>query len=146
MGKRLNGHLKKSEIKEIKQILLAEEERIINKQLSKKIDFQLTDKGDNKDDVDSANNNILVSTDLRFSNRERLYLGKIKGAIRRVDSDEFGICECCGGEISFSRLKARPTSEMCIHCKEESEREELNSAQGRVSKSLGQSMNLTARI
>ncbi len=146
MAKRLNAHLKKTEIKKLKNKLLAEEERIVNKQLSKKIEFKLNSPGENKDDVDSANDNILVSTDLRFSNRELLYLKKIRKAISKVDSEEYGMCTECGDNISFSRLWARPTSDLCIVCKEESERAEHQSSQGRTSKSLGQSMSLVSSI
>ena len=140
MARRLNAHLKKTEIKKIKNELISIEERIINKQLAKKVQFSFSEKSDNKDDVDSANNNILISNDLRFSNRERLYLKKVKDALSRIESDEFGMCTDCGSEINFVRLQARPTSELCISCKEESERDENN--RGRVSKSLGKTVQL----
>ncbi len=145
MAKRLNVHLKKTEIKKLKNKLLAEEERIVNKQLSKKAEFKLSP-NENKDDVDSANDNILTSTDLRFSNRELLYLKKIRKAIEKTDTEEYGICTDCGADISFTRLWARPTSDLCIVCKEESERVEHQSSHGRTSKSLGQSVNLATSV
>lgn len=146
MARRLNAHLKKTEIKTLKNKLLAEEERIVNKQLSKKIEFKLNSRSENKDDVDSANDNILVSTDLRFSNRELLYLKKIRKAITKTDSEEYGMCIECGDEINFSRLFARPTSDLCILCKEESERAENQSSHGKTSKSLGETMSMTSSL
>ncbi len=53
------------------------------------------------------------------------------------------MCVDCGASISFVRLQARPTSELCISCKEEAEREEHQSVGGRVSKSLGKTISLT---
>ncbi len=142
MAKRLNGHLKKTDLKKLKNSLLAIEERIINKQLTKNVNFSIIQKSDNKDDVDSANNNILISNDLRFSNRERLYLKKVKNALKMIETDEYGMCTDCGSPINFVRLQARPTSELCISCKEENEREENQNAGGRTSKSLGKTVSL----
>jgi hypothetical protein len=45
--------------------------------------------------------------------------------------------------LKFERLLARPTAEMCIFCKEEAEREESSSFQGRQSKSLGKTVELS---
>jgi DnaK suppressor protein len=56
------------------------------------------------------------------------------------------MCDDCGGEISFTRLLARPTSEMCIICKEESEREESQNYHDRRSKSLGREMTVSAPL
>jgi DnaK suppressor protein len=140
--KRLNAHLSKNDLKVLKDILMFQKERIINTQMSKKIQFSL--QNENKDEVDSANDNILVSTDLRFSNREMLYLKKIQKSLNFIENEEFGMCQECGAEISMQRLKARPTSDMCINCKEESERSEHQNAHGRTSKSLGKEVKLEA--
>jgi DnaK suppressor protein len=35
-------------------------------------------------------------------------------------------CESCGEPIGFKRLLARPVTTMCIVCKEEHEREEVD--------------------
>lgn len=95
---------------------------------------------ESKDSVDSANDNILVSTSLRFSNREALYLKKIQKALKKIDSEEFGSCDDCGALISFQRLLARPTSDLCIECKEESEMSELHNIFHKKSKSLGENL------
>ncbi|MCB9092257.1 MAG: TraR/DksA family transcriptional regulator [Halobacteriovoraceae bacterium] len=142
MAKRMNSHLKKKELDNLKQKLLSEEERIVNKQLAKKIEFKLQAPSESKDEVDSANDSILVYSDLRLSNRELLYLKKVRKAIQKLQTDEYGICEDCGDQINYQRLTARPTSELCIVCKEECEREENQSAYSKSSKSLGQQINL----
>lgn len=140
MAKRLNGHLKKAEISTLKLLLENEKERILSSSTEKKAEYLKSIDDKNKDDVDSANDNILLSADMRFSNREMLFLKKINNALSRVESEEFGMCEDCGAPISYERLKARPTSEMCIVCKEESEMQENQSFYNRRSKSLGQTV------
>lgn len=137
-----NVHLKKKELKELKEIILAERERIQNK-----LNFQTPQKSmsatDNgRDEVDSANNDILRHQELRFATRETLYLKKILKTVQLMETPDYGGCEECGLSISFTRLKARPTSTMCITCKEESERDEQKSYHGRISKSLSKSVGL----
>ena len=140
MAKRLNGHLKKAEISTLKILLEAEKERILNSSSEKKTEYLQSIDAKNKDEVDSANDNILLSADMRFSNREMLFLKKINNALEKAESEEFGMCEECGAPISYERLKARPTSEMCIVCKEESEMQENQSFYNRRSKSLGETV------
>lgn len=60
--------------------------------------------------------------------------------------NEYGLCSDCGDWIRFERLLARPTAEMCIVCKEESERDESSSFTGRQSKSLGRVVDLTGMM
>lgn len=138
--KRLNGHLTQKQLDFLKDKILAEIERIQNKTLAERIQF--SDGVSSGDEVDSANDNIIKHSELRFATRETLYLKKLKKTLKVVDSEEYGICEECGAEINFQRLSARPTSSMCIGCKEESERDELQNFHGRKSKSLGTTVNL----
>ena len=140
MGKRLNGHLKVSQIKTLKLLLNEEKKRILGSVSDKKLEYEDTLDTKNKDEVDSANDNILMSSNMRFSNREVLYLKKVEKTLLLVDSEEFGMCDDCGDSISYERLKARPTSSMCIVCKEESEVEENQNFHLRQSKSLGKSI------
>lgn len=58
---------------------------------------------------------------LRIRDRERKLLSKIRSALERIDSGEFGICEMCGDDIGEERLKARPVTTLCISCKKKQE-------------------------
>lgn len=141
--RRLNAHLKTAQVEKLKEEVLAAIERISNQQLQQKASFSAAAaKGD---DVDNANDNIIKHTELRFATRETLYFKKLKKTLAMIDTEDYGMCEECGEGISFERLRARPTSTMCISCKEESERDELQSFHGRKSKSLGTSISLPAR-
>lgn len=145
MSSRLNDHLSEDQLNTLKDKVLAEIERIENKLATDKSHMEV---GGNsgRDEVDSANDDILKHSELRFATRETLYLKKLKKTRGLLDSDEYGICEDCGSDITFTRLMARPTSTLCIGCKEESERDELQNFHGRKSKSLGTQINLVGRI
>ena len=144
MSSRLNDHLTEGQLETLRDKVMAEIERIENKLATEKTRMEMANSG--RDEVDSANDDIIKHAELRFTTRETLYLKKLKKTLPIFDTDEYGVCEDCGAEISFQRLMARPTSTMCIGCKEESERDELQSFHGRRSKSLGQQVNLTARV
>lgn len=134
---RMNDHLGKRQLNTLKDKVMAEVERIENKLASERL-MTINDNS-GRDEVDSANDEILKRTELRFSTRETLYLKKLRKTFALMDTDEYGMCEDCGAQITFTRLNARPTSTLCIGCKEESERDELQNFHGRKSKSLGAS-------
>lgn len=61
---------------------------------------------------------------LRMKEREQKLLKKIDEALDRMATNTYGICERCGQEIPFKRLKARPVTTLCIECKTLQEQEE----------------------
>lgn len=144
MSVRLNSHLSDEQLSMLKDKLLAEAERIRSNFQLKKHEYEENSITGAKDEVDSANDNILLAADMRFSNRESLYYKKIMKTMSKLESCQYGMCDECGDPITYSRLIARPTSEMCILCKEESEREESQNFFERRSKSLGTVMSVNA--
>lgn len=143
MSVRLNSHLSVKQITALKDKLLGEAERIKTNFQLKKQEYESTSVSGAKDEVDSANDNILLAADMRFSNRESLYFKKIMKTLSKVETEQYGMCDECGDPITYTRLIARPTSEMCILCKEESEREENQNFFERRSKSLGTVMSVS---
>ncbi|GAB7081751.1 RNA polymerase-binding protein DksA [Megalodesulfovibrio paquesii] len=61
---------------------------------------------------------------LNLRQREHTMLRKIREALQRIENGEYGECEECGEPISIARLKARPVTTLCIHCKERQEQVE----------------------
>jgi DnaK suppressor protein len=61
---------------------------------------------------------------LRLKEREQKLLKKIDEALDRIETKTYGICERCGQEIPYKRLKARPVTTLCIECKTLQEQEE----------------------
>src|SRR5579863_4166148 len=58
-----------------------------------------------------------------LSERERLKVGQIDDALRRIASQKYGLCEMCGFDVSEQRLKAMPFARLCCDCQQERERE-----------------------
>lgn len=103
-------------LRDWKSEILAESERTIN---------HLKDEAVQTADLnDRATQEEEFTLELRTRDRERKLLHKIDKALERLAANDFGWCEKCGEEIGLGRLEARPTAELCIDCKEISERQE----------------------
>ncbi len=136
---RENKYLSNEQLFYLLDKILFEKELIINKKRDESA-FYL-DKNELADPVDEASINVQTSQELRFRNREVFYLKKLDKSLSKIAQGIYGLCQDCNEEIVFERLKARPTAELCICCKEESELGEKNSIFGKKSKSLGQTFN-----
>lgn len=55
-------------------------------------------------------------TDLEEAIRTRLAEPGMQAALERLRSPEFGVCEACGADISFVRLRGNPTLKRCAGC------------------------------
>jgi DnaK suppressor protein len=106
------------------------------------IDPFLLAKDDMLDEVDMTSSELETSMRMRLRNREALFLKKIEEALTRIAEGRFGDCEECGEAIEVRRLEARPTTTMCVGCKESSERIELLHIDGHRHKSLGRRLRL----
>ncbi|MCB9061036.1 MAG: TraR/DksA family transcriptional regulator [Halobacteriovoraceae bacterium] len=96
---------------------------LIDFQRYEELEAQLSIKqsGDEMDLLQANQDNVLI---LNLKGRDQRFLTKIHHALDKIDAGVFGECEECGDEISMDRLKARPTAQLCILCKEELERVE----------------------
>jgi DnaK suppressor protein len=86
------------------------------------IDENLMVRPEDKDEVDQANADIEQNMRMQLKNRETFTLKKIDEALRRIEEGVFGCCESCDEVIGLGRLMARPTTTLCITCKEEEEK------------------------
>lgn len=73
------------------------------------------------DEVDLTSNRYAMEYAFHIQHRNRQQVIAIMEALRRIDEEEFGICEECGGDIAVERLKVQPTTTVCIDCKKERE-------------------------
>lgn len=94
------------------------------------------------DEADLTSSELEASMRMRLRNRETLYLKKIDDALKRIADGTFGSCESCEEEIEVRRLEARPTTTLCLPCKEEQERRETLHIDGHQHKSLGRRLKL----
>lgn len=70
---------------------------------------------------DSADRSVIsLSQESLFeqASHKRRQLRRIEGALRRMDSGSFGICQACEEEIAQRRLDALPWTQYCLHCQQ----------------------------
>jgi DnaK suppressor protein len=60
--------------------------------------------------------------DMALTDIETRELGAVSNALRRLPSDEFGVCVDCATEIPFDRLKVEPWALRCVACESARER------------------------
>jgi len=131
--------MKKEQLKKFKKLLEEQKSNILFNDKVIREDFNLS-QDDRYDEVDQASAELDQGMRMRFRNRERFLIKKIDEALARIEDGTFGECESCGCEIGINRLLARPTATLCVECKEEQERIENSSVDGRRPKSLGVSI------
>lgn len=53
---------------------------------------------------------------LQTDQRRQQQIIRINGALRRIESGDYGNCFICGDEIELRRLQADPTQTRCMQC------------------------------
>jgi DnaK suppressor protein len=53
---------------------------------------------------------------LATDQRRKAELARVKAALDRLDTDEFGYCEICGNAIAPARIENNPAASTCITC------------------------------
>lgn len=53
---------------------------------------------------------------LALHRNEQALLDQVQRALTRMDKGTYGVCERCGEEIDYARLKAIPYAALCIRC------------------------------
>lgn len=100
-------------LNEIKKVLLAKQtelqERISGTQAEEREETKEARSGDAK-----LWENSEVRDDL--DDEASGELEQVNQALRRLDSNEYGVCTSCGKSISEDRLEAVPFAALCIDC------------------------------
>ena len=107
--------MSKTNLKDIKEKLLAEREQLIEK--LKGNDLSIDD-AETPDPVDLAVRNYSKNVMLAVSENESRQLMLIDQALMRIDDDEYGPCQNCEKQINPKRLSAIPWARFCIDCQE----------------------------
>lgn len=131
--------MKKEVLKRFKKLFEQQKSNVLYNNKVIRDDFAVSS-DDRMDDVDQASSDVEQSLRMRLRNREMLLIKKVDEALKRIEEGTFGVCGSCENDIEIKRLEARPTATLCIACKEDEERRELLSADGRRHKSLGSSL------
>jgi DnaK suppressor protein len=133
--------LTEQERSRIREALVLEKQRLL-RNAQEGLNFSMNrDRNIGRDSIDESMEEELFSTELRLRDREKWLLGKINGALERLEAGTIDECEECGEPIDYRRLIARPVTTLCIDCKEEREKEEQAQAVARgraVGEALGE--------
>ena len=113
-----------TELELIKKSLLIQKSEILNK--SQEFKTLQTASAKAADEVDAVVQNLQDNLDIQLHERDRHSLILIEKALSRFAIDSYGVCECCGDQISMKRLKARPLAVRCVACEEELESSNKN--------------------
>lgn len=116
-------------------MLTIQQKEQLQKLLSQRLDELLTEANktangmtDFRDQPPDPLDRAVTEFDTSFAfclrEREGNLIRKIEDALSRLEDGTFGICEDCGGEISWGRLQARPITTLCIKCKDKQEADE----------------------
>lgn len=105
----------KSNLKEIKEKLIAERDMLIEK--LKDNDLSVDD-SETPDPVDLAVRNYSKNVMLAVSENESRQLMLVDEALLRIEDDEYGVCQNCENEINPKRLAAIPWARYCLDCQE----------------------------
>ena len=73
------------------------------------------------DSLNVASNSREREFTFMLKSRELNELRAIEDAIRRIDSEDFGVCAVCEDPIEIKRLEAIPWARYCLACQEEME-------------------------
>jgi len=120
--------MRKADLVRFKKIFVEQRDQILmNTTL---IDENLVVRPEDKDEVDQANADIEQNMRMQLKNRENFALKSINQALKRIDEGHYGQCESCEENIEIRRLQARPTTTLCIACKEEQEKESASAILG----------------
>jgi len=75
------------------------------------------------DELDRIQNAMERDSVIDGLERRLNLLREVRGALRRIDMDAFGICAGCDESINPKRLAAIPWASFCIVCQEAADRE-----------------------
>ena len=107
--------MNKSNLKEIKEKLLAERAQLIEKLNGNDLSV---DDAETPDPVDLAVRNYSKNVMLAVSENESRQLMLIDQALLRIEDEEYGPCQNCEKAINPKRLAAIPWARFCIECQE----------------------------
>ncbi|GAB6073089.1 RNA polymerase-binding protein DksA [Venenivibrio stagnispumantis] len=114
-------HLTPEQIEELRNILIEWKNKLLEGTRQSVGETMSYQGGDEIDRADLEADRLLT---LRNLDRDRKLLKKIEYTLTKIENGTYGICESCGAEIPYKRLKARPVASLCINCKEKQEEEE----------------------
>jgi DnaK suppressor protein len=118
--------MKSRDIQMCKKLLLQERKRLTKKLEQAVLEDIKAGSNEAFDEADISSSTTDQTLTIRLLSRETRLLRKIEKALNKIESGSFGACEICGEEVGLKRLKVRLVADLCIICKENQEKKEIN--------------------
>src|SRR6267378_2209839 len=91
------------------------------KLLTRREEGRTADEDPTVDLADKAANSYTKEFLFGMTNTDRRVLNMIDAALKRIQTDEYGVCANCQEELQQKRLEAVPWAKHCIACQEKME-------------------------
>jgi DnaK suppressor protein len=104
-----------------KKKLLARREELTKTIARTQEEGRTADEDPTVDLADKAANSYTKEFLFGMTNTDRTILNMIDAALKRIQSDEYGVCANCQEELQQKRLEAVPWAKHCIACQEKME-------------------------
>jgi DnaK suppressor protein len=112
--------MNKKDLENFKKILIQKKTEILNKNnIQKKDGIDLDD--NIGDEIDTASQTAEKEMYFELASSDKNTINAINDAIAKIESKNYGKCECCDNPIPIERLEAIPWTRYCIQCQEEAE-------------------------
>ena len=115
--------MKKKDLKYLKKILIQQLMELLDRSDCSLDGLEETD-NNLSDLLDRASQISEREFSHHLCSREKLYMRQIERSLQDIEDGVYGLCDQCEEDISFKRLKARPTARYCIGCKTQLEKME----------------------
>ncbi len=113
--------MSKAEQEQFRATLLEERERVLREIADTEAEIRALQRQTGAEHQDEeigggASFTLDREIDRALDDNAKRVLPEIEAALRRIDDGTYGTCASCGKAISEGRLKARPSSAVCIEC------------------------------
>ena len=98
-------------VQKMKERLLKDQARLTNELSDTDFEDVGDEEGENAYEVAQYSDKLSLEDTLKKALRD------VDGALKSIETRNYGTCKYCNEEIDEQRLEARPTSSACIKCK-----------------------------
>ena len=118
---KVKAGMDKKRLEYYKKKLLARREELTKTIARTQEEGRTADEDPTVDLADKAANSYTKEFLFGMTNTDRAILNMIDAALKRIHSDEYGVCANCQEELQQKRLEAVPWAKHCIACQEKME-------------------------
>ena len=122
LGSGIRGSMDKKRLDYYKKKLLTRREELMRTIARTQEEGRTADEDPTVDLADKAANSYTKEFLFGMTNTDRTILNMIDAALKRIQADEYGVCENCQEEVQQKRLEAVPWAKHCINCQEKMEK------------------------